>query len=127
MAGAGRAGRRVVTLNEWRDEVWQLIEAKGFHAGRSNTRDDVLVRLCLVHTEVSEAAQEVKRHWTGDGDSVVRAKVAEEIADVMIRLLDLCGCLGINLDSAIAAKHAKNAGRPHLYGTPKEGAAHANA
>jgi hypothetical protein len=42
-------------------------------------------------------------------------------------LLDLCGCLGIDLNASVAAKHAKNAARPHLYGTPNEGIAHANA
>jgi NTP pyrophosphatase (non-canonical NTP hydrolase) len=116
-----------MTLNDWRDDVWRLMEAKGFHVGRGNTRDDVMVRLCLVHTEVSEAVQEVKRHWTGDGSPAVRAAVAEEVADTLIRLLDLCGCLGIDVDAAVAAKHAKNAARPHLYGTPNEGIAHANA
>ena len=46
-------------------QVWADMEAKGFHAGRGTSRDDTLVRLCLVHTEVSEAAQVVKRHWAG--------------------------------------------------------------
>lgn len=109
-----------MTLNDWRDEVWRLMEAKGFHAGRGNTRDDVLVRLCLVHTEVSEAAQEVKRHWTGDGEPGVRAVLAEEVADTLIRLLDLCGCLGIDVDGAVSVKHAKNAARPQNYGTPNQ-------
>ena len=109
-----------MTLNEWRDEVWQLMEAKGFHDGRTNTRDDVMVRLCLVHTEVSEAVQEVKRHWTGCGSSAVRAMVAEEVADALIRLFDLCGCLGIDVDAAVIAKHSKNAGRPRNYGTPNQ-------
>ena len=110
-----------MSLNRWRDEVWSAMEGKGFHDGMGNSRDDVLVRLCLVHTEVSEAAQEVKRNWVGAGRDGVRAAVAEELADAVIRLLDLCGCLNIDVEAAVAGKMAKNAARPRLYGTPNEG------
>lgn len=49
--------------------LWQMqqrihacMEEKGFHEGRTgNGRDDTLVRLCLIHTEVSEAADVVKK------------------------------------------------------------------
>jgi NTP pyrophosphatase (non-canonical NTP hydrolase) len=100
------------------NEAWSIAERKGFHEGRANGRDDVLVRLCLVHTEVSEAVQGVKRHWKGQGDDVTRSIVGEELADAVIRIMDLAECLGINLQGEIAAKNMKNADRPRLYGTP---------
>lgn len=105
-----------MTLNQWRSECWRLAEQKGFHAGRGNSRDDTLVRLCLIHSEVSEAVQEVKRR----GPEAAREQLAEELADVLIRVFDLAGCLEIDLNAAVAAKMAKNQARPHLYGTPME-------
>jgi NTP pyrophosphatase (non-canonical NTP hydrolase) len=105
------------TLSEWQAHVYAGMDAKGFHAGRSGDgRDDTLVRLCLLTTEVSEAAQVVKRH--GLTDPAHKAEFAEELADVAIRLLDLAGCTGVDLEAAVAAKMAKNMARPHLYGTP---------
>ena len=106
-------------LNSWRDACWKLAEDKGFHDGRANwDRDDTLVRLCLLHTEVSEAAQLVKKRWADSPTAVDLREFGEELADVFIRLADLCCCVGVDLDGAVRAKMAKNAARPHLYGTP---------
>ena len=104
----------MASLNDWRDECWRLAEDNGFHEGRANSRDDTLVRLCLLHSEVSEAVQLVKRHGPEAGG------LAEELADVFIRALDLCGCLKIDLDQAMRDKMAKNYARPRKYGTPRE-------
>jgi len=42
--------------------------------------------------------------------------VAEEAADLMIRLLDFCGARGIPLGAAVLAKHAFNQTRPRKHG-----------
>lgn len=39
-----------------------------------------------------------------------------ELADAVIRIADLCGHLGIDLDAVIAEKMAYNAGRPYKHG-----------
>lgn len=118
------------------NDSWGVAEEKGFHEGQDNGRDTTLKRLCLIHTEVSEAAQIVKRKWPSfrPGSSEreyaqigsmegLRADLAEELADVMIRIGDLalcCGIDGVQLARAIVAKHNKNLGRPKYYGTTKE-------
>lgn len=98
--------------------AWQIAEDKGFHENRSASRDDTTVRLCLVHTEISEAVQEVKRHWVGNGTRPIIDKVGEELADAVIRILDLCEIIGVNLESAVSDKMNKNTLRERNYGTP---------
>lgn len=113
------------------NDSWHIAEEKGFHEGRDSGRSCTLLRLCLVHTEVSEAAQVVKRKWpevVSEFSDVrkaleAREELAEELADAMIRIGDLAFCCGIDggqLARAIMAKHHKNLSRPKYYGTPKE-------
>jgi NTP pyrophosphatase (non-canonical NTP hydrolase) len=109
-----------MTLNECQGYVWDVMEEKGFHEGRTNTRDDTLVRLCLIHTEVSEAAQEAKRHWVGEGDRNERVSVCLELADALIRILDLTACLGVDMEEMFGLQMMKNKNRPRKYGTPEE-------
>jgi NTP pyrophosphatase (non-canonical NTP hydrolase) len=95
-----------------------MADAKGFHGDPHTlrTRDSTLIRLALIHTEVSEATQIVKRYGVEED----LARLAEEFADVLIRVADLAGCLAIDLDAAVQAKLVKNAQRPRQYGTPWE-------
>ena len=62
----------------------------------------------LVVTEVAEAAEDVRHEqWDHFG---------EELADVCIRVLDICASLGIDLEYEIVAKMLKNEQRPFLHG-----------
>ena len=109
-------------------EAFDIAEEKGFHAGRTASRDDTLVRLCLIHSEVSEAVQEVKRGWMDNltpeeraNQRALREKVGEELADVLIRCADLAECIGVDLQEHVIQKLKKNRARPTGYGTPHEG------
>ncbi len=42
--------------------------------------------------------------------------MAVELADAVIRIADLCGHLGIDLDAVIEEKMAYNADRPYKHG-----------
>lgn len=64
--------------------------------------------IALAHSELSEALEADR---IGDKDGV-----AEEIADVFIRLADMCAGLGIDLEDAIERKMGINASRPRLHG-----------
>ncbi len=63
--------------------------------------------LCLIHSEVSEALEAKKK---GNMDNF-----EEELADIAIRLFDMCEGLDIDLEAAIAKKHAFNKTRPHKH------------
>jgi NTP pyrophosphatase (non-canonical NTP hydrolase) len=68
-------------------------------------------KLCLVHSEVSEA---MEGHRKGLQDDKIphRTMIEVELADAVIRISDLAGALGLDLGGAIAEKLAFNAHRP---------------
>ena len=68
--------------------------------------------LCLVHSEVSEALEGYRsgKILTGHGC------VAEELADIVIRVFDMAAYLKIPIGKAIAKKHARNKKRPFRHG-----------
>jgi NTP pyrophosphatase (non-canonical NTP hydrolase) len=68
-------------------------------------------KLCLVHSEVSEA-MEGHRKGLQDDKLKHRPMIEVELADAVIRIADLAGALGLNLGGAIAEKMAFNAKRP---------------
>ena len=64
--------------------------------------------LCLIHSEVSEALEGFR---AGD-----RENVAEELADVLIRVLDLAIGLGIDMDNEVWNKIEANKKRGYKHG-----------
>lgn len=70
----------------------------------------VAEKLCLVHSEVSEA-MEASRKNLMDDKLTHRKGVEVELADAVIRILDLCGALNLDLDGAIKEKREYNAKR----------------
>lgn len=65
-------------------------------------------KLMLIVSEVSEAL-EALRHED-------QKEFNEEMADIMIRVADLCGKLKIDLNYEIVKKMEKNASRPYKHG-----------
>lgn len=68
-------------------------------------------KLCLVHSEVSEA-MEGHRKGLNDDKLPHRPMAEVELADAVIRICDLAGALGFDLGGAIVEKAAFNAIRP---------------
>ena len=64
--------------------------------------------LALIHSEVSEALEGFR---AGD-----KANFEEELADVVIRVLDCATGLGLDLDKAVADKLMKNRERAFRHG-----------
>lgn len=75
----------------------------------------VLAKLALVHSEVSETLEAVRKQQGSE-------KILEEMADIIIRLLDLYagmrayGWVEGSLDDAISNKAFVNTSRPRLHG-----------
>lgn len=59
--------------------------------------------LCLVHSEVSEAMEGVRKNLNDDHLPHLKMEVVE-LADTIIRILDYCGGFNLDLAGAIEAK-----------------------
>lgn len=65
--------------------------------------------IALMHCELSEAVEAYRK---GDNHHIV-----EEFADVLIRIFDLCGSHGWDLERAVTDKMAFNKTRPYRHGS----------
>ena len=70
----------------------------------------VAEKLCLIHSEVSEATEGHRKGLMDDKLPEFRA-ITVELADACIRIFDLAGALGLDLGPALAAKMTYNAQR----------------
>ena len=87
-----------VAITAWREE-------KGFKAP---TEENVPEKLMLVVSELGEALEADRR-----GD---RSNFEEELADAIIRLLDMCESMEVDIALAVAAKMEVNEKRPTRHG-----------
>ena len=71
--------------------------------------------IALAHSELSEALEAARRADTGMTLSESTG-VSDELADVVIRVLNIAGALQIDIGEAVSFKMRVNAGRPHKHG-----------
>lgn len=90
-------------------------KAHGWH----DTPVDPITALALIHCEVSEAVEGL-RHGNPPSEHIpLFSAIEEELADIVIRCMDLAGAKGYRLHDAIIAKHEFNKTRPHKHGGKK--------
>lgn len=96
-------------LNELAKDIAKWRKSKGFYTPDTiHEVEATLAKLMLVVTEVTEAAEAV-RH--GDHENFI-----EELADIIIRLLDITGTMHIDIEAAITTKMIVNRQRPYKHG-----------
>jgi NTP pyrophosphatase (non-canonical NTP hydrolase) len=99
------------TLGKLAKETRKINEANGWKVTQPEDWNDtykIPAILCLIHSEVSEALEDFRKNN--------REHFAEEIADVMIRCLDLCAGQNIDIEKEILAKLEKNKLRGFRHG-----------
>lgn len=122
-------------LNQLANEVHAVVAEKGFWPDsiEISEQDGTVIRrvpcrsmlelLCLVHTEVSEAAEAWREGQHAMGyERDAREGVAKptgvpsELADIIIRVLDISAAFGIDIGDAVDQKMAYNRTRPYRHG-----------
>lgn len=105
-------------INGLSDDVHELARSKGWYEDQEKSLDAIAAKLALVHSEVSECVECLR-----DGDERLRFAdsgkpegLPAEMADIIIRTLDLAGWLGVDIGRAVLVKHEYNATRPHRHG-----------
>jgi NTP pyrophosphatase (non-canonical NTP hydrolase) len=118
-------------INQLAKEVHENAKAKGFFDKEKNIGE----MLALIHSEVSEALEADRKNkycmvdgeWLfnslkseGDFTDVykdwVKGSFEEELADIIIRVMDLAAFKGIDLESHIKAKMRYNSLREYKHG-----------
>ena len=121
-------------LNELSNKAHAAAVEKGFY----ERKRDLPELAMLIITELSEAVEAERKgakieayrqKWAceynvDDWDANIFAKydidmrgtIEEEIADAIIRILDLCGYYGINIDAWVETKMKYNSMRPKKHG-----------
>lgn len=117
-------------INLLADQIHQNNVEKGFYEDKKNIGE----MLALIHSEVSEALEcdRKNKHCEANLNVVigwqlnevfkpkfeeqVKDTFGDELADIVIRVLDLAAFKGINLERHIEAKMRYNKLRPHKHG-----------
>ena len=126
-------------LNKLSQEIHENAKSKGFFDSEKNIGE----MLCLIHSEVSEALEADRKSHYADVSNIqlkgmadsnfghayqyddifklgfeedVKNSFEDELADVIIRVLDLCAFKGIDIESHIKAKMRYNSMREHKHG-----------
>lgn len=113
-----------MTIQELCEQAHAASRAKGWYDTDGGKRN-IGELISLVHSELSEALEDWRN---GDMETAYEATgsgaqkpvgFASEMADVVIRVGDLCAYLGIDLERAIEEKMAFNTTRPYRHGNKR--------
>jgi NTP pyrophosphatase (non-canonical NTP hydrolase) len=117
------------TLNKLRDEIHEYAINKGFWDNKRET--GTLLMLCV--SELAEAMEADRNVLYADLELIEKDKenfidfkwsfensikdtFEDELADTIIRILDLCGAKGIDIEKHIELKMKYNATRERMHG-----------
>lgn len=96
-----------MNLKEWQKKIHQNAKKHGWW----DSERPIPETLCLIHSEVSEALEAYRK------DDMNNFK--EELADIVIRVLDAAGGYKIDLESEIRKKHEINKKRSYRHGNKR--------
>lgn len=114
-----------MSLNELAHKIHVNSVKKGFWTDEVPVGWELMAKLLLINSEVAEALEELRNHplseypMPGYLCDVITGKpegFSVELADALIRTLDLMYECGIDIDEVVKAKMEFNATRPYKHG-----------
>jgi NTP pyrophosphatase (non-canonical NTP hydrolase) len=123
--------KEMKTLNKLSDEIHENAKNKGFWDNPRET--GTLLMLCVselaeameadrkgkfAKVKLYEAVDQIGRpsHDAFSFESTIKDTFEDELADTIIRILDLCGAKGIDIEKHIELKMKYNATRERMHG-----------
>ena len=111
-------------INKLSTEICEISDDKGFWNIEDISEFAIVpVKLALIGDEVSEALKVHRDEYEGLESPKLNhmtveqeQEFTEELADIVIRTLDLAGGLGLDIGNSITDKIKKNKKRPHRHG-----------
>ncbi len=95
--------QKKIEIRDWQKEIYENAKNHGFYEKDHSVPE----LLCWIYNEISEAY-----HGWEKSDP---ENFTEELADIAIILMSICGYLQIDLQAAIEKKHKININRPYLH------------
>lgn len=92
---------------------------KGFYGPKGDKKLNTAERLCLMHSEISEALDAVRNGNPPDDKVPEFSGLEAELADVIIRIGDFAAANKLKVGEAVVAKMRMNAKREKMHGGKK--------
>ncbi len=104
-----------IEFDEVAQEVNKISIEKGWWEGESNEGE----LIALMHSELSEALEAIRNGNPPDDKIPEFTGVEAELADVIIRIMDMAAAKGYRVGEAVVAKINYNKNRPYKHGGKK--------
>lgn len=112
----------MIKIDEMQEMIHALNREKGWW---DDPNPNIAEKIAAAHSELSEAFDEVRNfepdklkdvYYSAEGKPL---GFSIEMADAVIRIMDLCEYLGVNLERAIIEKYEYNKTRPYRHGNKR--------
>lgn len=103
-------------VNRWdliAEDIYRTSKEHGFHG--NDLVDNIPTKLMLIVSEIAEAMEAHRTNAMSD-KLPMYSGIVEELADAVIRIMDLGAMLQLDIGDAVVAKHEYNKNRPFLHG-----------